>query len=95
MEEIIDKKLKLLEKYGIKKKGHNLMFYVLAGFETTQEEDVNRVKFLRERGVAAYVMPYLDTFEVKLVKTWANNQQLFNVSWEEFKGDKDMQRRFL
>jgi hypothetical protein len=43
--------------------------YVLAGFNSTFEEDVMRVRKLHELGVTPYVMRYINPHEYKVVKT--------------------------
>lgn len=35
-----------------------LQFYVLVGFNTTKEQDLKRIYFLKERGIDVFVMPF-------------------------------------
>jgi len=48
----------LLTDAGIPRR--HLMFYILVGFDTTEEEDLRRVEIVRSLGAVSYVMPYND-----------------------------------
>ena len=88
----IIKGLKLVIKAGIRPR--NITVYVLIGFDTTFEEDLYRIKRLRdikdERGfIKAYVMNYNNTLKSRRYKDfmrWANNPWIFkSCDWEEYK----------
>ena len=49
----------LLENAGVNPK--HLMFYVLVGYNTTEQQDLNRIYSLKDRGVKPFVMPYNQT----------------------------------
>jgi len=49
----------LLENAGVNPK--HLMFYVLIGYNTTEEQDLHRIYSLKDRGVKPFVMPYNQT----------------------------------
>lgn len=53
---VIEKKIKILNDNGIKNSQMN--FFVLTGFNSTLEEDLIRINFLREKEIRAYAMPY-------------------------------------
>lgn len=56
-----------------------LMCYVLMGYNTTEEEDLYRLRVLKERGILAYVMPYEGNkakFPPKFI--WSINRPLLN-----------------
>lgn len=77
--------IKLLEKFGFDLK-HEIRFYVLCGYNTTEKEDLYRVNLLRELGVKAFVMKYgagpHSPFLNRLA-LWANKAQIFSST--EFK----------
>ena len=88
----IIKGLKLVIKAGIRPR--NITVYVLIGFDTTFEEDLYRIKRLRdikdERGfIKAYVMNYNNTLKSRRYKDfmrWVNNPWIFkSCDWEEYK----------
>lgn len=77
--------IKILLENGVK--SYKLMFYVLIGFNSTQEEDLHRVELLRSFGVAPFVMPYnkKDQYQKRFAR-WVNHKAIFNsVSWEKYK----------
>ena len=63
-----------------------LMFYVLIGFNTTPEEDLYRVKTLRELGIDSFVMPYNKKDEYqKSFARWVNHKAIFkSVEWKDY-----------
>jgi hypothetical protein len=73
-EEQIVKGIKLLEDVGINLK-HDVSFYVLAGYNTTFDQDLYRCNRLRDLGCNSYVMQYhkKDPRLRKLAK-WANRR---------------------
>ena len=70
----------LLERIGINLK--DVLFYVLIGFNTTEEEDLYRIKSLYERGVHPYVMPY-NQHKSKLTR-WVNRLYYQFIPWSEY-----------
>jgi hypothetical protein len=76
----------LLQESGIKRSN----WYVLVGFDTTFEQDLFRLNYLRERGQNAYVQRYqsktkkLGREYIKLAE-WANQHHIFyGMTWEQF-----------
>jgi hypothetical protein len=80
----VEKVIHLLREVGI----NRCFWYVLVGFDTTPEEDLIRVNFLRDNNQRAYVMRYetryYEPFYVGLAR-WANQPRLFaSMSWQQF-----------
>jgi len=65
---IIEQKLKILNESGIQ--NTIISFYVLIGFNTTIEQDLMRINFLKERKILAFVMPFnkFNTYQKALTK---------------------------
>ena len=70
--------LKLFEK----KKMGRTFWYVLVGFNTTFEEDLMRLNYLRERNQTVYVQLYNFIKDPKLVllARWANSHARFKAT---------------
>jgi hypothetical protein len=68
--------------------GHDIMVYVLIGFDSAPDEDLYRVEALRGLGVGPFVMPYDRTnlYQRRFAR-WVNHKAAFNtVSWAEYVG---------
>lgn len=80
--DVILPKLELFAKYKYKGKNpdHNAIVYTLVNFDTTLEQDLERIYTLRELGYWAYVMIYnkehCDPIYNKLQR-WVNNRFIF------------------
>jgi len=73
--------LNLLQENGIKRS----FWYVLVGFDTTFEEDICRLNFLRSKGQTAFVQRYTKTRGNRLLGQWANQHNMFKmVTFDEF-----------
>ena len=70
----------LLENVGVNLK--DVLFYVLIGYNTTEEEDLYRINSLYERGVRPYVMPY-NQCKSKLTR-WVNRLYYQFIPWSEY-----------
>lgn len=60
---------------------------VLTGFNTTLEEDLYRVEYLRSRNQVAYIMRYNNSKRKNLIplSRWVNNRSWFRaITWQEF-----------
>lgn len=80
-------------------KPNKIVCYVLVGFNSTREQDYERLRYLKEFGILPFVQPYRD-FENKRKPTpyeqdiarWANRMWLFNtqdfMDYEPRKGMK-------
>lgn len=80
--DIILPKLKLFSeiKYKSKNPDHSAMVYVLVNFDTTIEQDLERIYTLREMGYWAYIMIYDKEhadMEHKYLARWCNNRRIF------------------
>lgn len=73
-------KFELWSKYSTMKKSHNVMVYTIVNFDTTIEQDLERIYTLRELGLWAYVMIYDKEHCAKIYKRlqrWCNNRFIF------------------
>lgn len=74
-------KLKLYSEVGKFKKGsHNVIVYTIVNFDTTFEQDLERIYTLRELGYWAYVMIYDKAHceqKYKDLQRWVNNRVIF------------------
>lgn len=64
----------------------NMQFFVLIGFDTTPEQDMERVMTLKELGCMPFVMPYnkADKYQ-KAFTRWVNYRPIFKtVKWEDY-----------
>jgi hypothetical protein len=64
-----------------------MQFFILIGFDSTKEQDYQRVMTLREMGCMPFVMPYNknDPYQ-KAFTRWVNNRAVFKAcSWEDYK----------
>ena len=80
----VERAIKLLKDKGI----NRCNWYVLVGFNTTREEDLLRLNYLRDTGQRAYVQRYEthfnDPFYIGLAR-WVNQPHLFaTMTWEQF-----------
>lgn len=80
----VEKAIDLLQAHGINRAN----WYVLVGFDTTPEQDLARLNYLKERDQRAYVQRYethfYDPFYVALAR-WVNQRHLFvGMTWQEF-----------
>jgi len=72
--------------HGLKGK---VMFYVLIGFNSTQEDDLYRIDVLQGLGIDPFVMPYdkFDDYQRSFAR-WVNHKAIFkSVKWEDYKGN--------
>lgn len=76
--------IKLLSQYV---KAWKHMCYILAGYNTTFEEDMYRVKRLEELGIKPYVMKYnkrTDDERLNCFTGWVNGRYHTCVKWDEY-----------
>lgn len=79
--DVILRNLALYAEYGkFKPHSHNAIVYTIVNFDTTFEQDLERIYTLRELGYWAYVMVYdkahCDT-KYKRLQRWCNNRFIF------------------
>ena len=74
----IERGIETLERHGLKP--WRSMFYVLVGFNTSREFDLERINRIRELGSNPYVMPYdrRDPYQRHLAR-WCNNKIIFKA----------------
>lgn len=79
--DIIIHKLKMFaEKANINPHGHNAIVYTLVNFDTTIEQDLERIYTLRDMGYWAYVMIYDKEHASQThrhMARWCNNKRIF------------------
>lgn len=71
-------------------KPYKIMCYVLIGYWSTPEQDLDRVLYLDYLGMAPFVMPYdkKDTYQKRFAR-WVNHKAIFNsVPWEDYLNEK-------
>lgn len=80
----VEHALNLLQRNGISR----CLWYVLCGFDTSFEEDLARLNYLRERNQNAYVMRYNFARADKrltALSRWANQHHIFQgMTWKQF-----------
>lgn len=65
----------------------HMQFFVLIGFDTTPEQDMERVMTLDKLGARPFVMPYnkSDPYQ-KAFTRWVNKREVFkSCTWEQYK----------
>lgn len=63
-----------------------LMFYVLIGFDSNHEQDMERVQIVKSLGADPFVMPFdrHDPYQRRFAR-WVNNMTAFNsMTWDEW-----------
>lgn len=66
---------------------HHMQFFILIGFDTTPEQDMERVMTLKDMGAMPFVMPYnkANAYQNAFAR-WVNDRAVFNsCTWEEYK----------
>ena len=89
----VDGAIDLLQKNGI----NRCSWYVLCGFDSTFEEDLDRLEHLRSLGQVAYLQRHEKCSGIpKYIELarWVNQHHLFRgMSWEQFQNHPDTLRR--
>ena len=91
--ELVVPRFELYSKYGKLVYGHNAIVYTLVNFDTTLEQDLERIYTLRELGYWAYVMVYDKEHAEPIYKDlarWVNNRFIFAKCkrFEDYKKNK-------
>lgn len=90
--DVILPKLKLFaERFKVRKHGHSSVVYTLVNFDTTFEQDLERIYSLRDMGYWAYVMIYDKEHchpKYRKLQRWVNNRYVFGAvkRFEDYKG---------
>ena len=69
---------------------HDISFYVLVGYDTTEQEDLYRIETLQGLGISIFVMPYRrsDPYQ-NLLAQWCNKVAVRkSVSWLQYRKEK-------
>lgn len=89
----VDKAISMLQNAGI----NRCVWYVLVGFDTTFQEDLDRVNFLRDRGQQAYIQRYryrARDFRHIALAQWVNQHHIFyGMTWEQFLDTEHSRKR--
>lgn len=76
----------------LKFNGRNIVVYVLTNFNTTIEQDLERIYAINEIGFDPYVMIYDKpnaSKQIRALQRWCNSKQLFrSCDWSEYKFNK-------
>lgn len=76
--------ISILESAGINLR-QKVEFYVLVGFNTTNEEDIFRCNLLKKHGTNAFVMQYSKNKDTRKLAHWANRKQLYwSVNFNDY-----------
>lgn len=92
--ELVVPRFELYAKYGKLVHGHNAIVYVLVNYDTTIEQDLERIYTLRELGYWAYVMVYNKNAADQIYKDlarWVNNRYIFAKCkrFDDYKNNKN------
>lgn len=85
--------IELCERHGIS--AHRMQFFVLIGYNSTPEQDHDRVMKLFNRGCDPYAMPYNkhDRYQ-KAFCRWVNRRMMSKVAWADYSyGDWQRDKR--
>lgn len=82
---LIEKGIKICNDAGIPSK--HMQFFVLIGFDTNHEQNMERVMMLKEWGCMPFVMPYnKDDPYQKAFARWVNHRATFkSTKWEDYR----------
>ena len=83
-EKLIKKGIQRLQDAGIKT--WQMQFFVLIGYDTTEEQDLHRVMMLKGLGCDPYAMPYdkSDPYQRRFCR-WVNRREIFkSVDWKDY-----------
>jgi hypothetical protein len=79
----VSKAINLLQSNGI----NRCLWYVLVGFDTTFQQDLDRLNFLKDNGQNAYVQRYnhRTNKQYTSLARWVNQHHIFQgMTWEQF-----------
>lgn len=80
--------MKVAKKYGLLT--HNTHFYILTGYDTTENEDIHRCQVVVDFGANPYVMPYKKTkrmqqFKRMFVLYYFRKYKTIKEAWENYR----------
>lgn len=80
----VDRAVKLLQENGI----NRCLWYVLVGFNTAFQEDLDRVNYLKERNQNAFIQRYVRhpiDWRITALARWVNQHDMFQaMTWEQW-----------
>ena len=83
MADDVGRAIEMLQRHGINRGS----WYVLVGFNSTFDQDIQRLNYLRDRNQNAYVQRYNKTKDPKYIPLaeWGNQRHIFHgMTWEQF-----------
>jgi len=86
---VVDRGIDTLIKSGVK--AYWLMFYVLVGYNTTIEKDLERIYFLRSKKVKPFVMIYnnrKDDVQLRDLARWCNLNYYKVIDFDKYKPNR-------
>lgn len=82
----VERAIGLLQSVGINRS----IWYVLVGFNTTFQEDLDRLNFLRDNHQNAFVQRYKRARKLTALARWANQHHIFQgMTWEQYLAHPD------
>ena len=83
-ERLIEQGFERVTRAGVRP--YQMAFFVLIGWNTTEEQDLYRINKLHGMGCDVYVMPYnrKDSYQMALQR-WNNGHAWRSVSWQDYK----------
>jgi hypothetical protein len=89
----VDKAITMLQNAGINRS----LWYVLVGYNTSFQEDLDRLNFLRDRGQQGYIQRYhykSGDFKYIALAQWVNQHHIFyGMTWEQFLESRHSKQR--
>lgn len=90
-DEIAPKKLEMLARHKMFNKT-NTAVYILTNFNSTEEQDLERIYRVRDMGLSPYMMIYdrpNASRRIRKMARWVNNRWIFNAcdKWEDYFGN--------
>lgn len=77
----VDSAITLLQQHGI----NRCLWYCLVGYNTTFEQDLERVEYLKSRNQNAYIQRYTRDRRYISLSRWVNQHHIFHgMTWQQF-----------
>ncbi len=85
----VERAINLLSKNGI----NRCLWYVLVGFDTTLEQDLERLNFLKAHNQNAYVQRFTRERQYISLARWVNQHHIFQgMTWEQFQSKEEVKQ---
>jgi len=85
VEPAVRRGIQLLKDAGIDTR-HNVQFYVLIGYDTTEEEDIYRCRLLKELGALPVIMKYRSTPWTRRIYRWCRPWIFWSCDIDDYNG---------